>query len=175
MSILNTESQYETLRLYGPVIFIPRCTTETTTLKLKGKTLTLPPKTFIILSTGSLHSSPKMWGPDSMSFRPDRWMSHGRENTDIEHEEIKPMPTGYLPWGVGPRVCPGKKFAQVEFVAVIAHLFRRHRVSPVLEYEGETAESVKKRVLEILEDSELEITIKMNHPEKVKMVWEERV
>lgn len=101
-------------------------------------------------------------------------MSKAGGTTDLEHEQMKPFPVGYLPWSVGPRACPGKKFAQVEFVAVIAHLFRRHRVSPILEYEGETAEAVKKRIFEVLEDSALEVTIKMNHPEKVKMVWVER-
>jgi cytochrome P450 len=84
-----------------------------------------------------------------------------------------PIPVGYLPWSVGPRSCPGKKFAQVEFVAVIAHLFRRHRVKAVLE-PGETMEAVKKRIFATLEDSALKVTIKMNHPENVKLVWEEQ-
>jgi cytochrome P450 len=91
----------------------------------------------------------------------------------IEHEEIKPLPIGFFPWSVGPRSCPGKKFAQVEFVAVIAHLFRRHRVKAVLE-PGETMETARKRLFDIIEDSNLEVTIKMNHPEKVQLVWEEQ-
>jgi hypothetical protein len=56
---------------------------------------------------------------------------------------------------------------------VIAHLFRRHRVKAVSE-PGETMEAVKKRLFEIIEDSALEVTIKMNHPEKAQLVWEEQ-
>ncbi|KAE9378960.1 cytochrome P450 [Stipitochalara longipes BDJ] len=165
---------YETLRLYGPVVFIPRSTgTGSRTVKLKGKEHILPPKTFIIISTGSLHTAPAIWGSDSLSFRPGRWISQAGGITDLEHEEIKSMPVGYLPWSVGPRSCPGKKFAQVEFVAVIAHLLRQHRVRAVREL-GETQKAVKKRIFEVLEDSGLEVTIKMHHPEKVKLVWEKR-
>ena len=109
-----------------------------------------------------------------MSFRPDRWIYKATGTTDLDHEEMAPLPVGYLPWGVGPRSCPGKKFAQVEFVAVIAHLFRRHRVRAVLEQPGETMEAVKKRIFGVLEDSALELTTKMNHPEKVKLLWEEQ-
>jgi hypothetical protein len=35
-------------------------------------------------------------------------------------------------------------------------------------------EAVKKRLFEIIEDSALEVTIKMNHPEKAQLVWEEQ-
>jgi cytochrome P450 len=142
-------------------------------LKLKGKEHRLPPKTLIIVSTGSTHTNPTHWGPDSMSFRPDRWISKVGRMTDLEHEEIKPLPVGYLPWGVGPRSCPGKKFAQVEFVAVIAHLFRRHHVKAIME-PGETMQAMKKRIFEVLDDSSLAVTIKINHPEKVQLVWESK-
>jgi len=36
--------------------------------------------------------------------------------------------------------------------------------------EPEEKETVKKRIFEVLEDSSLEVTIKMNHPGKVKLV-----
>jgi cytochrome P450 len=143
------------------------------TLKLKGKEHTLPPKTDVIVSVGSLNTTPKLWGTDSLSFRPDRWISQTGGSKIIEHEELKPIPTGFFPWSVGPRSCPGKKFAQVEFVAVIAQLFRKHRVKAVME-PGETMEAVKKRLFDVIEDSALEVTIKMNHPEKVQLVWEEQ-
>jgi cytochrome P450 len=104
-----------------------------------------------------------------MSFRLDRRIFKVRKTADLEHEVVKPMPVGYLPWSLGSRSCPGKKFAKVEFVAVIAHLFRRHRVKAAVE-PGEKKEMVKKRIFEVLEAPSLEVTIKMNHPEKVKLV-----
>lgn len=35
-----------------------------------------------------------------------------------------------MPWLAGPRVCPGKKFSQVEFVGVIAETFAHWRIEP---------------------------------------------
>ncbi|KAF2025334.1 hypothetical protein EK21DRAFT_15519, partial [Setomelanomma holmii] len=37
----------------------------------------------------------------------------------------------FAPWGLGPRVCPGKKFRQVEFVAVLARILAEWRVEIV--------------------------------------------
>jgi cytochrome P450 len=96
-----------------------------------------------------------------------------KSDPDLSTEELYQPPVGvFLPWAGGPRVCPGKKFAQVEFIAVIARLFRRHQVKPLLE-PGETVQDAKKRVLENVEDSDVVITLQMKHPERVKLVWEE--
>jgi hypothetical protein len=49
-------------------------------------------------------------------------------------KEIIQPPLGmYNPWTAGPQVCPGKKFSQVEFVAIIARLFQKGKVTPKLE------------------------------------------
>lgn len=90
-----------------------------------------------------------------------------------DQEELYQPPAGaFVPWASGPRICPGKKFAQVEFVAVMAKLFRKHKVGIVLE-EGETEEQARERVWEVLEDSWLRVTIQIRCPEKVKLAWEE--
>ena len=36
-----------------------------------------------------------------------------------------------MPWYHGPRVCPGKKFSQVEYVAVMATIVSLYRIEPV--------------------------------------------
>jgi cytochrome P450 len=56
---------------------------------------------------------------------------------------FKPAKGTFLPFSEGARACSGKKFATVQFVAVLLSLFREHRVE--LE-EGWSAE----RVSEIL-------------------------
>lgn len=43
------------------------------------------------------------------------------------HERIL-ADRGFLPWTSGPRVCPGKKFSQVEFVAVLAEILLKTTV-----------------------------------------------
>jgi len=85
----------------------------------------------------ALSTLPRFWGSDSLTWRPDRWITKDGESMRLEDEQIyQPQYGAFIPFSSGPRVCPGKKFAQVEFVAVIARLFRRHRCSPVL-LEGE--------------------------------------
>lgn len=54
---------------------------------------------------------------------------------------LKPAKGAFLPFSDGARACSGKKFATVEFVAVLYTLLRHHRVQ--LE-DGWTAERVKK-------------------------------
>jgi cytochrome P450 len=80
----------------------------------------------------------------------------------------------FIPWVNGPRVCPGKKFAQVEFVATLAMCLRKHRFHALPE-AGETKEQMRKRVLDVARDSEMGVNpvVKMIHPERVKFRWEE--
>jgi cytochrome P450 len=53
---------------------------------------------------------------------------------------VKPAKGTFLPFSEGARACSGKKFATVQFVAVLFTLFREHRVE--LE-EGWNVERVK--------------------------------
>lgn len=118
----------------------------------------------------ALHTTPEYWGSDSLDWNPKRWI---KEAASLEDEQpIFPRRGAYIGFSAGPRVCPGRKFAQVEFVAVIARLFRSHRCSPVL-LRGESEVQAKKRVLEVVEDSNLVLTLKMLHPERLRIAWEE--
>ncbi len=126
-----------------------------------------------MINAGALSTLPQYWGSDSLLWRPNRWIIIDEKSQSMEDENIfQPQHGVYIPFSSGQRACPGRKFAQVEFVAVIARLFRRHRCSPVL-LEGETIVEAKKRVMEVVEDSNVELTLKMLHPEKVKLTWKE--
>ncbi len=166
---------YETLRLYGPVLSIPKYTnTNYQNLMINGKEFTIPPKTYVFINSMALHTMPRYWGSDSMVWRPDRWITTSLDSDGSHTDELfQPAPGNYLPWAHGPRVCPGKKFSQVEFVAVISCLLRRHRVEPIL-MDGESSAKAAERILKIVEDSHLEVTLKMKHPERVKLVWQEK-
>ncbi|KAH9273583.1 hypothetical protein BASA83_004251 [Batrachochytrium salamandrivorans] len=61
----------ETLRLFPPVIGIPKYVTNQQTL---GK-YTIPENTNINLHVSGLHYNPAYWGPDPTVFRPERWFS----------------------------------------------------------------------------------------------------
>ena len=119
----------------------------------------------MLLNTAALHTLPSYWGADSMVWRPGRWL-------DEKEELIQPPPGMFNPWTAGPRVCPGKKFAQVEFVAVIARLFQKGRVRPKMQ-AGEKQEAAFQRAKDVVADSTLDVTLHMVHPEKVRLVWQD--
>jgi cytochrome P450 len=163
---------YETLRLYGPVVFVPKYTNAGhPRVKINEKEYTIPPKTYVFLNLTALHSMPRHWGSDSLVWRPDRWIIPSYNENGLEHEDFfQPTPGSYVPWAYGPRICPGKKFSQVEFVAVVACLLGCHRVAPIL-LDGESHAKASERILRVIQDSDLEMMLKMKRPENVKLKW----
>ncbi|KAK7966424.1 uncharacterized protein PG986_000701 [Apiospora aurea] len=171
---------YETLRLYTIVPAIKWTGDQSTTLTVADKTYDMPPKTIILPSCGSLHTDPKYWGPDSLEWRPSRWIKSGSDSATATNEkklgdeEIDMNQRGvFLGWSEGARDCPGKKFSQVEFVALMVGLFRQWRVDPVVsKEEGETIEAARKRVMGLIrEDSGWVLLLQMFHPERAPLVW----
>ncbi|TVY38744.1 11-oxo-beta-amyrin 30-oxidase [Lachnellula occidentalis] len=163
---------FETLRLYGPVVAFPRAVNESyQTLTIQGKQYTIPPHTVIFGTFTAVHAS-EYWGSEPYDWKPERWILKKESEHDIGREEmLQPPLSAFTPWSSGPRICPGKKFAQVEFVATLALLFQHHRVKPMAE-PGESPSGSRTRLLRSVEDSDLTTTLKMNHPEKVRLCWE---
>ena len=126
------------------------------------------------LNTQALQTQPKYWGADAMSWRPDRWILSTSVKDAVEPEVlIEPTKGSFIAWSDGPRICPGKKFSQVEFVAVIAVLFRQYSVKPAV-LEGESEDDAKRRVLATVEDSQVKVTLQMRQPKSVALVWTRR-
>ncbi|KAK0747379.1 cytochrome P450 [Apiosordaria backusii] len=162
----------ETVRLYPPVGLAKWTDSETQTLKVGNKTLVLPPNTMIIPSYSSLHTDPRWWGQDSLTWRPTRWIEKSGPNG--EEELITPRKGTFLGWSEGTRDCPGRKFSKVEFVATIATLFRDWRVDPIPQ-NGESLAHARKRVLDfIVADAAPVLLLQMIHPERVPLVWKRR-
>ena len=137
------------------------------TLTIDSKEYHIPADFHLNLDLYSLHLNEKYWGPDVDVFKPSRFIKNG--------ELFVPSPSGtFLPWVNGPRVCPGKKFAQVEFVATLATCLRKHRVIVVAE-AGESKDQARQKVLAVAKDSEMgkNPVVKMRHPERAKLRWEE--
>lgn len=100
----------ETLRLYPPITFLPRVANEAT--EIGG--YAIKRGALIMIAPWVLHRHEAYWRQPS-AFDPDRFTAAR------EHE----MTSGaYIPFGIGPRVCAGAAFAQVEAVLLIARLFR---------------------------------------------------
>jgi cytochrome P450 len=92
-------------------------------------------------------------------------------------ETLAPPPPGaaYIPWAVGPRVCPGKKFNQVEFVAVIAMLLRSYRLKPlVIERKMKAEEQAKQALIDVMYVTMTRVTVSMRHPENAGVVFLDR-
>ncbi|KAJ3021587.1 UNVERIFIED_CONTAM: hypothetical protein HDU68_009539 [Siphonaria sp. JEL0065] len=109
----------ETLRLFPPVINIPKYSS-TETLSLGP--FVFPPHTLVTVSTPGLHFNPRIWGSDVHTFRPERFLG------DEEDEGKGTSRLGFAPFSEGPRGCLGKKFAQVEFVFLLTLISLKYRV-----------------------------------------------
>nr|XP_024216018.1 cytochrome P450 6a2-like [Halyomorpha halys] len=110
----------EAMRLYPPLGVLNReCT----------KDYTLPDGTFIekgmniLIPTYSLHRDPKYF-PEPTKFKPDRF-------------ENPPVNGTYLPFGDGPRICIGKRFAEAVVTTILARSLDKYEfdVSPMDKHE----------------------------------------
>lgn len=142
---------------------------------LKGSPYTIPPNTVIFVNIHAIHLDLGIWANDADQWRPERWITRPNgQNLDpacpFDSEAIYRPPSGaFAPWSEGPRICPGKKFSQVEFVAILAQLLLKHEVAPILQGGRDETNTM---LDEMLSDSAtLPITLQMKQPEKVKFVW----
>ncbi|KAK9052581.1 hypothetical protein SSX86_029210 [Deinandra increscens subsp. villosa] len=92
----------EVLRLYPPVVGIPRLVHKETKLG----NLTLPAGTFLQLHMMLSHYDPSIWGDDVNEFKPDRFSQGVSKAT-----KGKPA---FIPFGGGPRICIGQNFTMLE-------------------------------------------------------------
>jgi cytochrome P450 len=148
----------ETLRLLQPIINIPKSTAagRPQPLNIGGQKYMIPGDTHIFLSA-AVHRNPKYWPapsdgsnnddtPDVDRFRPERWLIEtkldndfvdinyddeelrGPSGEDTSAELFKPVKGSYIPFSDGFRSCIGRRFAQVETLAVLAAIFSQYSV-----------------------------------------------
>ena len=107
----------ESLRLYPSAPILTRSTLGPDTLgghEISGNTE-------IIVSTWLLHRHADLWESPG-TFRPSRFFGDAEKNIPRY---------AYLPFGLGPRVCIGARFAMMEMVIVLAVLLKRFRFDHV--------------------------------------------
>ncbi|KAK3291995.1 cytochrome P450-like protein [Chaetomium fimeti] len=101
---------------------------------------------------------------------------HGGVGYQGEEVLLPPPSRGnYLGWSEGTRDCPGKRFSHVEWVALLAAMFRDWKVE-LQPQAGETFDAARKRVLDFVEaDTGYGgLLLQMMHPERVPLVWSRR-
>ena len=101
----------ETLRLAPPILRVQRQGSQD--IEIAG--IRIPAGTSIDVLPYALHRDPDFWS-DPLQFKPERFL------------EPKHHPWAYMPFGGGPRVCLGKRFALQEMRMCCAKLFRNYQV-----------------------------------------------
>ncbi|KAF4554350.1 Cytochrome P450-like protein 78 [Elsinoe fawcettii] len=180
----------ETLRLFPPVPHNAKenKSGKTMTVKTSESTFQVPAGTNIFPCFLALHLEPKVWRnlnragypqptpqtvketlqdalektQDEYNFRPARWILPASTQLDGVEELFKPPQGYFLPFSTGPRVCPGYKMAQVEFVAVMLTILRRYKVEAIkIDIDGrqESEQETAQRFWEIMHDLKQGVTI----------------
>ncbi|KAJ9633981.1 hypothetical protein H2204_006528 [Knufia peltigerae] len=163
---------YETVRLYGPVAVMPRYTADSgQKLVVQDRVHIVPPRTTISHNFVGLHRHPKYWGDDADEWRPDRWIVVSSDDSSNETSLFQPFPGSFVPWNSGPRVCPGKKFSQVEFTRVMFNLFSDGSRVRLVAEGGESHEDVKLRALRTVNQAKVIVTLKMSGTERIGLKW----
>lgn len=155
----------ETLRLFTPLVHVGRRNPAPQTIHTKAGPRLIPAGTQCYVNAVALHVDPSTWGEDALQFRPTRWLSPSASG---DEELITPAPGTFLPWSAGPRVCPGTKMAQVEFVGVLFTMLRRCSIE-VMCQDNETIEVARGRLREVMQDSQSRLTLQMNRPNEVRL------
>ena len=145
-------------------------------LDIRGKHYHIPSNTFVYTNVQALHTDPRGWSPDPLTLRPDQWLitSKRRDGPILFETIIEPEKGTFVPWSDEPRSCPCRKFAPVEFVAVMATLFQEHRVRPA-RLAVESAKDAQRKVLAVVDDSAIStVTLQMQQPERVSLMWSKK-
>ncbi|WCJ23049.1 Cytochrome P450 714C2 [Euphorbia peplus] len=116
MKILTMVIQ-ETLRLYPPAMFVIREALE----DLKFKDIVVPKGMCIQIPVPLVHHNPDIWGPDLDQFSPERF-SNGIFGASKS-------PNGYMPFGIGSRICVGQHFAMTELKIILSLILSNFSLS----------------------------------------------
>ncbi|KAJ0413852.1 putative cytochrome P450 monooxygenase [Aspergillus carlsbadensis] len=155
----------ETLRLFPPVLHTTRAVVEPQELTdAAGRSHLLTPPMEIYACQLSMHLDQRIWGADAAEFNPSRWI-------DESGLLITPEKGTYIPWSGGPRICPGMKMSQVEFVATMATLFRNGACEPLPVDGVDEPQMLRERLLALTRDSVSKLALSMRNPDAVQLRW----
>ncbi|RDL39165.1 uncharacterized protein BP5553_03505 [Venustampulla echinocandica] len=167
----------ETLRVYPPVVMLPKITTARSSVTYNNQTISIPANSRVLIDVVSVQRNPKYWGPNNHSFVPSRWLMPSSytpppdsNNESPAHANLFCPPKGaFIAFNGGFRACLGRKFAQVEFCTLISVLLRGHSVELVRE-KGKGWEETRAKALVDLDDRRTGVAMRMNKKVRVRFV-----
>jgi cytochrome P450 len=108
----------ETLRLYPPVSFFIRESQQDGELVDRR----CPMRSLVTISPWVIQRQEGQW-PQPHAFNPERFLADSARDRQLARDV-------WLPFGLGPRKCPGAAFALQEALLVLAELVRRYELLP---------------------------------------------
>lgn len=166
---------FETLRFHPPLVHIVKETQggDHILTNEAGKEVKFPQGSLVYLHVVALHLDPEIYrnvnidtshgekedDHDETRFRPTRWLNQPSSGQKSTH--FSPPKGTFLPWSMGPRNCPGQKMSQVEFVAIMLVLLRRHSIE-VVKLEGEGEKEAQERIEKWVRNSFSKATLEMS-------------
>ncbi|XP_030035702.2 cytochrome P450 6B5 [Manduca sexta] len=117
MSLLSM-SLNESIRILPPAgINRRKCTKKYT---IPGTNVTIDPGVTVFIPTQAIHLDPKYYD-NPLEFRPERFSPEASKD---RHRFV------FMPFGEGPRKCPGNRLGQLQSMAGLASLLRSYNVEP---------------------------------------------
>ncbi|KAL0563950.1 hypothetical protein V5O48_018108, partial [Marasmius crinis-equi] len=135
----------EALRLFSPVTFVWRETTEDCVVPLQfpipgerpgteTKELLIRKGTSVYVGLGASNRSRAIWGDDVNELKPERWLGKGILESTENGVKMPGIFSNIMTFLGGGRACPGMKFALLEIKLVLSILI------PHFEFEGASEE-----------------------------------
>ncbi|TVY39093.1 Cytochrome P450 [Lachnellula occidentalis] len=208
----------EQLRLIPAIPNIPKRSVGDQLVQVDGREFTIPENTFVHLNVVGANRNPRNWPKvtshitgkdnDMADFVPERWLSKDRvivseekvkdgitdelETASFETYSstslVKPPNGAYIPFSLGHRACPGRRFAQVEITAVLSAILQKYTVEldvSAWASDEEVAEMTDEEKRELYYEAVIEaekvirrssqiITLKLSKGDKVPLRFVER-
>ncbi|KAL5235934.1 hypothetical protein ACI65C_003344 [Semiaphis heraclei] len=108
----------EVSRMYSITTIIFRRATKN--YKVPGQSLVIEKGQRIVLPSYSIHNDPKYY-PNPNTFDPERFSTE---------EKVKRLNGTYIPFGDGPRMCIGKRLAELEMKLVLSKILLKYEILP---------------------------------------------
>ena len=125
----------ETLRLRNPAYVTGRFSFEDTVIEGQK----IPKNSMFVLCFCNAAVNEKIWGSDAKEFRPERFIE----------KDLKELRYIFSPFAMGPRVCIGKRFSEMEMILILAKSMMKFRIEPT-----ESLENVKEKISFTMKPSE---------------------